>query len=212
MASRTSRKGSKIVKHRVPKKPVTPLTEEEIQALTSDVLTIADGEGHPTPPSAETKVSLKRTRASTKAAKPAKAKPAKPAKAKPAKAKAAPAAKKAHKEGVCSICGKPLSQASSVEAGMGDICQHKVSLLPSGMDMAQYRASLTTEELPKGAVKLRIAVDEAHKLGIGRSRFLKAVGGDRHLLPPLNDHFKTTYHKGARYLPGSVLKHLTDIP
>jgi hypothetical protein len=112
---------------------------------------------------------------------------------------------------VCSFCGKPLSRHSSVEAGMGDVCNSKHKLLPAGMTIENYRSGLTEVDVPDGWIKLKEAIAKAKTKGVSGYRFLQACGGDRMLRKPLNKVFKVIYVDGARYIDSDCLKHLAEL-
>lgn len=144
------------------------------------------------------------SKASLKASKPKAAK-------KPAKGKAS--ARSAADEGVCSVCGKPLSRHSSVQNGMGDVCAEKTGIAQSmGYEtVSEHYDSLKVEELPKGYMKLRDAVDFAKKNGVSGYAMQKAWGGNRMLGEPLNKDFKVIVFKNARYIPVTFKKHLKSL-
>ena len=145
------------------------------------------------------------TAVAVKAAKAAKPKPVVLKAAKPKSAsKPAKPALGSH----CSICGKPLNRATSVEHGMGDICAGKMKLLPAGTTMADHYALLSLLEVPEGYILLKDAIVEAKAKKISGYRFLQACGGDRMLHAPFNANFKVVFVLGKRYIPKACLDDL----
>jgi hypothetical protein len=114
-------------------------------------------------------------------------------------------------EAVCSICHKPLSRSSSISARMGDVCQHKMSLLPQGVSLEEHYANLTDYEVPEGWIKVKDAASKAREKGYSVYRFVQAIGGDRMLRKPLNKFFQVKLIKGVRYIDGEVLRHIKDM-
>jgi hypothetical protein len=107
----------------------------------------------------------------------------------------------------CSICGKPLSRESSVERGIGDVCEGHVKLLPAGVTMAQHYEKLTLKEIPEGWIPLAKAVKAANAKHISTYRFFQVIGGDRLLRKPLSPVFQVKFFKHARYIQAECLKH-----
>jgi hypothetical protein len=118
---------------------------------------------------------------------------------------------KTAKEGICSICGKPLSRHTSVTNGMGDTCAAKIKLLPKGVSLEQHYEGLTVMEIPTGYIMLKEAIAKAMNKGTSKYRFLQATGGDRHIRKPFSNHFKVVYVGNKRYVPKSSLEHLKEL-
>lgn len=238
MARNTARKnGAKIPQHRKYSKPVKPVTDADM-AFVNATLGLAEAEGHVAPPAkavrrdqpvepvATSKRNVKpidpgklgrgkTTKAAAlarKAGKPpvsaAVMLPTGAVMLTPEQPDGTEAPTDAGKAERCSVCGKPLSKDSSQAQGMGDICAGKHALLPAGMTMHDYKQSLSQDEVPAGWIKLQQVYAETKKQHISRGRFLRAVGGDRHLLPPTDPVFKVIYVKGVRYMSGKALKAL----
>lgn len=130
---------------------------------------------------------------------------------KKAEPKPVPAAKsKTLESTVCEFCGKTLSRGSSVEKGCGDVCESKRKHLPAGVTIEQHYRSLTVPEIPKGWMLFSQAVREAMAAGMSGHRFIQICGGDRHITPPLNEHFRVVFVKGKRYISPTALKHLDE--
>lgn len=139
-------------------------------------------------------------------------KPAPKAKAKPQAAKQpAKAARSRSDEAICSMCGKPLSRHTSVEAGMGDICRMKLSWLPKGVTLEQHYERITVNDVPDGFIKFADAYAKAREKGTSGYRFIQAIGGDRMIRKPINSNFKVVIVKGVRYINRDSLKHLSDL-
>lgn len=111
----------------------------------------------------------------------------------------------------CSICHKPLSRGTSVASGMGDICQHKMKLLPAGTTLEQHYENISLPDVPEGWVKLKDVVVKAKAKGVSTYRFVQAIGGDRMLRKPINKHFKVVIVDAVRYIDPVCLKHLGDL-
>jgi hypothetical protein len=68
-------------------------------------------------------------------------------------------------------------------------------------EVAARRQELTLEEAPEDWLKIQ-EVDEIFRAeGIATSRLVRAIGGDRGMNPPINDHFQVRYVGRQRYLP-----------
>lgn len=130
-------------------------------------------------------------------------KTAQPVSSKTAKTSSAP---------TCSICGKPLTDPESIEAGIGPECQNRLTTGGWTVEkIAEQREALTVENLPKGYLPLSQVEDAAVEMGIPRSRVLRAAGGNRGLGEPKYPEFALLFYQGKRYLPPSVLKALPKI-
>ena len=124
-----------------------------------------------------------------------------------------PVAKKSTsaRSGTCSICHKPLSRHTSVAAGMGDTCAHKIKLLPKGMTMEEHYSNLKVIDVPEKCIKLDVAITKAKAKGISGYRFVQAIGGDRMLRKPFNLSFKVVLVGNTRYISSDCLKHLEEL-
>jgi len=125
----------------------------------------------------------------------------------------------------CRICGKALSKADSVIAGIGPECALKVGVtvntptkeVDSIVDSylvkkAKTRDTLTVDTLDEDKyITFGDALKAARKAGVSGYAFQVACGGHGGMRPPLNVHFQTVFFKRTRYVPKSVLKHFGDI-
>lgn len=139
------------------------------------------------------------------------AKAAKKLTAKPTAAKKADKSDGANAEAVCSLCHKPLSRHTSVSAGMGEVCQGKIKLLPAGTTMEDHYENITVWELPDGYIKLKDAIEKLNAKGISTYRVLQAIGGDRMLRKPINSNFKVVIFGRTRYINGACIKNWRDL-
>lgn len=114
-------------------------------------------------------------------------------------------------EAVCSLCRKPLSRHTSVSAGMGEVCQGKIKLLPAGTTMEDHYEKITVWELPDGYIKLKDAIEKLNAKGISTYRVLQAIGGDRMLRKPINPNFKVVIFGRTRYINGACIKNWRDL-
>lgn len=133
---------------------------------------------------------------------------------KTAKARSKPEADKGggtSDEAVCSLCHKPLSRHTSVSAGMGEVCQSKIKLLPVGTTMEDHYEKITVWELPDGYIKLKDAIEKLNAKGISTYRVLQAIGGDRMLRKPINSNFKIVIFGRTRYINGACIKNWRDL-
>ena len=112
---------------------------------------------------------------------------------------------------ICSICSKPLSKHTSVEAGMGDTCAGRIALLPKGTSMEDHYESITKDDVPDGYIKLKDAVEKLKTKGISGYRVMQAIGGERMLRKPINSSFKVVMVAGTRYINGDCLKDWKDL-
>ena len=111
--------------------------------------------------------------------------------------------------GTCARCGKPLSKDSSVEAGMGDICQGHVAAL-AGLSFESYREYKASLELEKEPDDFWLPLAEAIKIanekhGITLNRFMCAIGENRALKPPIDTAFQIRWWHNKRYVLRKVV-------
>ena len=115
----------------------------------------------------------------------------------------------------CEICGKPLTRSESMNAGVGDVCAHKLGKLAAGVTLEDHIQSHTVAELPEGYIKVKDAHAELmrtkKKHGISGYRFNQGYGGNSLMMEPVNEHFRVVFYKGARWIPASCLNHLEDL-
>jgi hypothetical protein len=101
----------------------------------------------------------------------------------------------------CVHCGKLLVRDISVEREEGDYCSHLFDELGHTKEsLAQHRASMSASVVPDGYVK----VASLHKIlvreGIPVSHMVRAMGGDRGLLPAARPELVPIYVGNARWL------------
>jgi hypothetical protein len=100
----------------------------------------------------------------------------------------------------CQYCGKILIRDISIEQEAGDYCSH---LREEGKDTAflmAHRATMTATEAPEGFIK----VAQLHKIcernNVPVARMVKAIGGDRKLVSPIDPRFTPIYVGNARWV------------
>lgn len=159
-------------------------------------------------------------KAAKKAQKQGKSEPKKSSLVKNLKEVAKKAASKSKKEeskssrsgsDTCGFCGKPLSRHTSVQAGMGDVCQAKQKMLPKGTTLSDHYEGITKTSVPDGYIKLKDAIEFFNKKGISTYRVLQAIGGDRMIRKPVNGNFKVVLVKGVRYINGASKSHWNEL-
>lgn len=67
------------------------------------------------------------------------------------------------------------------------------------------RAELTVEEAPTGWIKVSEVGDACREQGIPVSKFVRAFGGDRGMLPPADPVFAFVYVGRTRYVSGECM-------
>lgn len=102
----------------------------------------------------------------------------------------------------CRVCGKQLTDETSVAAGIGPVCVTRAALV--GEQQARKEAA-TRDNVPENYVPLRDAVDVCRDHGIPISRLVYAIGGDKLWEAPISTEFFSVYVRGRRYLPKAVL-------
>lgn len=97
----------------------------------------------------------------------------------------------------CSVCGKPLTDPKSVEAGIGPLCRAK------GWTKETVAAKMTIlmrKEVPAGWVKLADVAKMCEASTVPVARLVRAVGGDRGMEIPANEKWQVVYVGRTRYL------------
>jgi len=122
-------------------------------------------------------------------------KPATPPAEKPAKEKKPPKPK--YTGPACSVCGKPLTDPKSVEAGIGPLCRAKGWTKET---VAAKMAVLMRKEVPAGWVKLADVAKMCEASEVPVARLVRAVGGDRGMEDPANAKWQVVYVGRTRYL------------
>lgn len=158
-------------------------------------------------PNAKKRSALAKTAAKKVVSASSKSKPAK----KPVSKPTASSSNADSGEAICSLCHKPLSRHSSVEAGMGEVCSSKIKLLAPGTTMEDHYEKLTVMTLPDGYIKLKDAITKLNGKGVSTYRILQAIGGDRMLRKPINSNFKVVIFGRTRYINGACLKNWRDL-
>ena len=106
---------------------------------------------------------------------------------------------------VCPVCGKHISRAATVTAGIGAKCAHVQAQFTPAQLQAHYAS--VTGSVPQGYIPLA-TLDKAVKAkkhqypGLTISKMVKAIGGDRALLPPMHPICKPVYNGRQRWVNG----------
>lgn len=135
----------------------------------------------------------------------------------------------------CRICGKALTQETSVKRGVGPVCwaaiqgalnltDEQVAALANpeltsdeefAKKLAEARAILNAKseltEPPEGYVKLADVTRQCQEVEIPVSRWIKAFGGDRNAHEPENEAFAPVYVGRTRYVPGNAFEVLASV-
>jgi len=108
----------------------------------------------------------------------------------------------------CTACGKVLSSAGAVDAGLGGLCAKH---LANGLDataLQAHRLSMTVDVAPEGFIKLAVLdklvkAKRATMPGLTITRMVNAIGKDRGLVPPMHEIARPVYlPNGHRWVDG----------
>lgn len=110
--------------------------------------------------------------------------------------------------GKCGICGKTLTRADSIAAGIGPVCAAKQAVraghLAAGLS-PDFSTHFEDEPNLDDFVKLRVVANHCKNIGIPVYRLVKAFGGDGTVEPPVSEEFQVYWFRNVRYLKGEVL-------
>lgn len=111
----------------------------------------------------------------------------------------------------CAFCGKPLTRQSSIQHGMGDVCEQHRSIL-GAQTLQEHYAEVSMQEQPDEKIWMRLdkAILAAAKAGISGHRFMQVCGGDRALRQPLLPVFEIRFYRHTRYIRKEALQHLEE--
>jgi len=104
---------------------------------------------------------------------------------------------------VCPVCGKHISKLATVTAGIGAKCAHVQAQFTPAQLQAHYAS--VTGNVPQGYIPLA-TLDKAVKAkkhavpGLTISKMVKAIGGDRALLPPVHPICTPVYNGRQRWV------------
>ena len=108
----------------------------------------------------------------------------------------------------CRGCGKTLSSAEAIKAGVGGLCaQHDANGLDA-QALQAHRLSMTVNTAPDGFIKLAVLdklvkAKRATMPGLTITRMVNAIGKDRGLVPPLHEIARPVYlPNGHRWVNG----------
>lgn len=137
-------------------------------------------------------------------------------------------------EGHCRVCGKSLTNESSVIRGIGPVCFNamkrqfgwsdevaKTKINPEQTSDAEwadlveqiyrllYRTDVPVTDVPEGYVEMSKWWREAEKHNLTVSAISKAVGGDRAVGTPLDERFQCVYvqvgNRARKFLPPEAM-------
>lgn len=108
----------------------------------------------------------------------------------------------------CAICGKPISDPASIKRGIGPLC---FSRGWTKEKYAEFQASLSSAAIPEGYVEMAAVCRYAKSIGVSVLRVVRFAGGDRAILPILDERFAVTYVGRRKYMPQEAMSAVDDM-